>query len=796
MLSLRDDEELCALFKAESDEHMQRLSAGLLRLEHDPGDRPTLEELFREAHTLKGSAGMVGASSIQAIAHRFEDLLGSASRGELALEPVTIGRMFRALDAIQKLINEAVSGTPAGINLWDVLAALEDGEEAPSSDASNEEEARPDHPVEVPAFEASHAIDAPSSEIEEPSMLPATRAERDVPAASADLRIEGSDDRAGHNRDDVLLHARLRIDTIRVEARKLDSLMTHAGELTVAATRLGLRLAEIEELLAHWEEVSRIAAQRHTALGGLQGALDDAAKRVALERLNLLQTREEESLERLGAVLRRVNRSILEDNAKLDFLSFELAEGIRSIRMLPLAAVFNLFPRMVRDLAYDQGKDVQLLIEGGETGVDKRILEEIKDPLMHMIRNAIDHGIEPREERRQRGKPAVGTIRLRAYQTASNTVIEVIDDGRGLDLAAIRRTALDRGIVTEGELAKMSESQVQGLIYSPGFSTRGRVTDISGRGVGMDVVRANIERLKGTIHLETSSGAGCLLRIQLPLTIATARMLILGVREQSFAIPVEVVKTALMVSPDDIRPVEGRDTIHFEGRSISIASLADLLELPSPATRPGEASRAASPCVIVSDGEELYGLIVDALLDEQEVVLKPDSPVLRRVRNVAGSTILGSGRVCVILNPHDLLRSIRLPKVAPSRLRAPDEPRRKRSILLVEDSITTRTQVKRILEGAGYDVVAAVDGVDGLTKLGSRAFDAVISDVQMPNMDGLTLVSRIRQEKRYSELPVILMTSLAQEEDRRRGIEVGASAYLTKPTFDQNVLLDTLRRLL
>jgi two-component system, chemotaxis family, sensor kinase CheA len=325
------------------------------------------------------------------------------------------------------------------------------------------------------------------------------------------------------------------------------------------------------------------------------------------------------------------------------------------------------------------------------------------------------------------------------------------------------------------------------------------VTDISGRGVGMEVVRANIERLKGTIHLDASPGAGCMVRIQLPLTLATARMLVVGLGEQNYSIPVELVRSTLLVAPSDIRPVEGRETILFEGRPISVAPLSDLLELPAtPAEETNGAAKrpAASPCVIIDTDDETFGLVVDTLVDEQEVVLKPDSPILRRVRNVAGSTILGSGRVCVILNPHDLLRSMRRRKLIAPLLHEAEAPRRKRSILLVEDSITTRTQVKRILEGAGYEVVPAVDGVDGLSKLGTRSFDAVISDVQMPNMDGLSLTARIRQEKRYNDLPVILMTSLAQEEDRRRGIEVGASAYLTKPTFDQNVLLDTLRRLL
>jgi two-component system chemotaxis sensor kinase CheA len=576
--------------------------------------------------------------------------------------------------------------------------------------------------------------------------------------------------------------------------------MTHAGELTVAAARNGLRLAEMEEVLALWEEIGRIAADRHGALGIVQGsaAAGLPAMRAAADRLNVLQSREEETLARLGAIMRRLARGLSDDATKLDFLSYELAEGIRDIRMLPLSAVFNLFPRMVRDLAGAQGKEVELTIEGGDTGVDKRILEQIKDPLMHMIRNAIDHGIEPPAERMRAGKSRAGMLLLRAYRTAANTVIEVVDDGRGLDLDAIRHTAIERGIAGEADLARMSDAQLHALIFNPGFSTRSEITDISGRGVGMEVVRENIERLKGTVHIDASPGNGCFVRIHLPLTLATARMLILGVDDQSYAVPVESVRSTILVTPDEIRPVEGRETVVFDGRPVSIAPLAELLELAAAGDRETDEGRApqALPCVIIDEEGEVFGVMVDTLIDEQEVVLKADSPLLRGVRNVAGSTILGSGRVCVILNPHDLLASMRRRRLAAPPARELEAPRRARAVLLVEDSITTRTQVKRILEAAGFEVVAAVDGVDGLSKLGTRAFDAVISDIQMPNLDGLGLTARIRQEKRYADLPVILMTSLASEEDRRRGIEVGASAYLTKPTFDQNVLLDTLRRLI
>jgi len=421
-----------------------------------------------------------------------------------------------------------------------------------------------------------------------------------------------------------------------------------------------------------------------------------------------------------------------------------------------------------------------------------------------MLRNAIDHCIEAPEERERRGKPRTACIRIQAYQTATNIVIEVSDDGRGLDLEAIKRTALRRRIAREDELAAMAPAQVQALIFASGFSTSPLVTDVSGRGVGLDAVRANVERLKGSIQVESSPGAGCLFRVQLPITLATVRVLIVSVNGRICALPVEYVQSMRMVSPQEIFSMEGRETIVLDAHPVSVARLADLLEWRTEASslrtqgpEPSLVFQAPSlrPCIILSMGAEQLGLFVDALLDVQEVVLKPHSTILKRVRNVSGATILETGEVCIVLHPHDLLRTVQR-RAAPVTLeRAMAEPERTRVILLVEDSITTRTQEKRILEGGGYEVITAVDGVDAFDKLSARPFDAVVADIQMPNMDGLTLTAKIRQDKRYQELPIILVTALATEEDKRKGIEVGANAYITKPTFDQQVLLDTLKRL-
>ncbi|HEY9888203.1 MAG TPA: response regulator, partial [Candidatus Obscuribacterales bacterium] len=455
----------------------------------------------------------------------------------------------------------------------------------------------------------------------------------------------------------------------------------------------------------------------------------------------------------------------------------------------------------VRDLARQEGKAVQLVIQGAETRADKRILEEMKDPLLHMIRNAIDHGIESPEERVRQGKPETATITLRGYQTPTSIVLEVSDDGRGLNVEAIQQTAIKRNLCRPEDLATMTPEHIQNLILSPGFSTRTLVTEISGRGVGLDVLRTNVERLNGSIEVRSTPGQGCTLRVQLGTTLATAHVLIVAVGDNTYAIPVEFVQTAYLVHPDGIFTVEGRSAVVHDGQPISVARLGDLLELPpaAPATKPGNQSQQLS-CIVLQSGGDRLGIFVDALLDEQDVVLKPQSQLLKRVRNISGATILGTGEVCMVLNPHDLMQSVRRWGL---RLETSDRPaiptpdvQRPLSILLVEDSIATRTQEKRILEAAGYEVVTAVDGLDGFTKLQSRPFDAVVSDVQMPNLDGLGLTRRLRQQREYKDIPVVLVTTLASDDDRQRGAEAGANAYITKGSFNQEVLLETLQRLI
>jgi two-component system chemotaxis sensor kinase CheA len=424
--------------------------------------------------------------------------------------------------------------------------------------------------------------------------------------------------------------------------------------------------------------------------------------------------------------------------------------------------------------------------------VDKRILEEMKDPLMHLIRNAIDHGIELPAERERLGKSRSATVQLRASRANANVLLTVQDDGRGLNTAKIRQEAKKRGLHDEAALAAMTPTQLQQLIFMPGFTTSTFVTELSGRGVGLDVVRVNVERMKGNIHLESVAGQGLTVNLQLPLSIAATQILLASAGGGVFGLPVEFVHTSRRVRDADIFTLEGRLAILLDGQPVMVARLADLLELP-----PGErVAPGVLACIVIQVGDERLGLLANELLTEEEVVPKPLGPPLQRVRNVSALAMLGSGKICAVLNPADLLRCAY--KAGATTHGKKHEIRHavaKPVVLLVEDSALIRAMEKRILEDGGYEVVATVDGVDALNALGSRSFAAVVSDIMMPNMDGLTLTARIRAEPRYKELPVILVTSLASSADKRRGLDAGANAYIPKPSFDQRVLLETLKRL-
>jgi two-component system, chemotaxis family, sensor kinase CheA len=775
-----EDEELRSLYKVSCADHTQTMEAGILRLEKNPQDTATLEEMLREAHTLKGDSRMLGVNDVETLIHQIEEILQTTKQGTQVLTADTCDALYQGIDAIRKIAHEAITGQPSGVKLFQVMAQLMGSATANTTVAppithpavqSKVEETTEE--LEFRAFLDANSIPPPS----EAEIIPLTAANPvDEPASTPSP--EG-----------------FQVDTLRVEASKLDRLLTQAGELVVTKGRFSDRLNDMQSIQALWEDWNREALTSRRTFDELEQRLQTSA----LQPIQKFYTTVSQRLEQLGTLVTQLKNGTSDDTARLEIVTHDLEAGIRTLRLLPLSTIFSLFPRTVRDLAKVLGKEVNLVIEGGDTLTDKKILEEIQAPLTHLVRNAIDHGIELPGDREAQGKPRIATIRLRAYQTGSTVCIEVIDDGCGIDLESIKRTTLRRGLQTETELAAMSTAQLQALIFAPSFSTRSSVSEISGRGVGLDVVRSNVERIKGTIQVESTPHQGCLFRLLLNTSLSTTYVLLVQVNQTVYALPVESVKTMLRISPEEIFAIEGTQTITFAGESISVVHLADLLGLPVQAPTSAEGWQAGPkvfPCIILQLGSEYLALRVDTLLEQQDIVLKPQSKLLKRVRNITGATILGSGEVCMVLSPPDLFKSAKKGTL-PIRLEelANFIPA-KRKILLCDDSIPIRTQLRRILEADGYDVTVAVDGQDGFNKLRIGHFDAVVSDVQMPNLDGLGLTTQIRQFNEYSELPIILVTTLASEEDKRRGADVGANAYITKGDFDQRVLLTTLKRLI
>src|SRR5919202_1660525 len=598
--SFIEDEELRDINKIASVERLQKLEAGLLQLEKHPDDETILEMLLREAHSLKGDSRSVGVDTVETLTHTLEEILGSIKHKQTALTPLLSDRLYQGLDAIGLLVREAITGQPSRIDTVGILDQLMAAVVAPIIQES----------LPVPAIDPSL-----------PATIPVKAATQDLPSVGEPYRI----------------------DTIRVPTRELDALMTQAEELTVTKISIAHATAEIEEMATLWEEWKAFYSR---------GQYRNSS---SLAR-NPYQ-------ERLEKIINSLRTSAQENSTRLNTIAGELRDKIHTLRLLPLSTMFQLFPRMVRDLARQQSKEVELIIEGGETTADKRILEEIKDSLMHMVRNAIDHGIETPAERERLGKSPVATIWLRGYQTGSNIVIEVADDGRGLDIEKIKQTAVKRGLYHPEELALMTPSQIHALIFAPGFSTRTFITEISGRGIGLDVVRTNVERLKGSIQIESTPGQGCTLRLQLSTSLVTLNALLLKVQGILHALPMEYVAASLLISQDEISKIEGRETISWEGQNVPVANLADLLKLfLSPAyastAKIEQQTSDLRPCVLVKVGEEQAGFFCDRLLDTQEVVIKPQSQLLKRVRNVTGATILPTGEVCMILNPPDLLKSL------------------------------------------------------------------------------------------------------------------------------------------
>jgi two-component system chemotaxis sensor kinase CheA len=767
------------IFKTEASEHLDNAGQRLVDLEKvgsqdGPGEE-LLAEIFRAIHSLKGSARMVGADVIARVSHQIESLLEQARAGRIGLTPSHFDLMLRSLDVLERLVDGVGSG----------------------------EDSRPDTELDLVTERLDRALNEASGRVvddfpyhtgEPTNSLEDNQRDGGDKDGAASFHENGDNDRG---ESPEISASKLGADrtssneTIRVPAKKLDDLLAQTGELLGAKISIDQRakdvraLAELgDSLVRGWKEVRQEIARL---------ALDDHASNRG--RVTAFLDENQEKAAELSSLAGTVATYLTRDRARVALATTDLQEGVRRMRMLSISSLLDTYPRMVRDLARRQGKEVQFQVLGSAIEVDKRVLEGLKDPLTHLLRNAVDHGLEDPVTRKANGKKPLGTLTVTASAHGNHVVIEVSDDGAGIDVEHIKATALTSGLVTETDVAGFQPGHVLDLLFRPGFSTSSVVTDVSGRGVGLDVVRANVEALEGRVEVETALGRGTTFRMILPLTLATAQALLVSAGGETLALPITSIDRILNIGRSDIRTLEGGEVIVVDGRAVPLARLADLLEL----TGGGFGDRGAALSVVVlGSADKRVGLLVEVLLEQQEVVVKDLGPQLARVRNVSGATILGSGQVVVVLNPSDLIASAMGGRARRSQRvgDGDDIGRTTKTVLVVDDSITTRTFQRATLEAAGYEVTAASDGQEAWRLLQTGDFDLVITDVNMPRVTGLQLTKLIKENNRMQDLPVILLSSMGSREDKEKGMEAGADAYVVKSAFDRDSMLATVRQLI
>ncbi len=757
---------LIAIFRGEARERLGVLSSGLIALEKaESPERQAelLDTLVREAHSLKGAARAVSLLNMEALARALERVLAALRQQEIAGSPPLFDDLHRAVDGGVRLLSSPdMEGAGEAETIRELTRALEH----PFAPPAGKPEPPLPAPAEAPEPAAPPPPFAPSAETPEPA----------VPAAAA---------APGPPRP---VEAPLAAETVRIPSARLSGLMREAEQL------LSAKLAE-EHFVAELKAANRAVADWKKTLAKTPppAPLLQPAAAPPLHNLLEVQTKHLKGLDaRLGTLEKLAEHNLRSLNTSLA----KLLGDIKSVLMLPAATLLELVPKMVRDLSRAQAKEVDLTVSGGEIAVDKRILDEMKDPLIHLVRNSIDHGIEPPAQRQAKGKPRLGrlTVSVKARDT-DKVELTVADDGAGLDVASIRAAAVKRGLVAPAEANKLGEREVLALALRPGVTTSAIVTDLSGRGLGLAIVQEKVLKLNGTLDFDTGMDTGTTFRLVLPLTLTTFRGVVVQCAGQLFIAPTANVDQVLRSGRDAIRTVENRTTILAAGQVTSLVQLSDVLELRG---RPAPESGADKlRILVVSAGDLRIAFLVDAIDGEQEVLVKPLGRQLTRVRNISGAALLGTGEIVPILNMQDLVASAVKWAAGGAPLPAAEvAPAKAPSLLVVEDSITTRTLLRNILEGAGYAVQTAVDGIDALTRLRKGPFDLVVSDVAMPRMDGFALTAGIREDQRLAELPVVLVTALESREDRERGIEVGANAYIVKSSFDQSNLLETIGRLL
>jgi len=760
-----DKKKFIGKFVEEARDHIGKLNHGVLALEKNAGDEETLNQIFRSAHTIKGSSRILSLKEISRVAHQLEDTLDALRGKKIQPSKELFNLLFQAIDMLETMTNLVQEdqeitidfdelceklGLAAKGNLPDAkpadadAAESTDGESHSEADAKSADSNKPDDKESAaPADETAAARQTKSPKTGSPPQKPSK------------LKRE---------------------ETIRVQTDKLDENIKLTGEMVSNQSRMMQILFDLEEiqLLAkyHMETISKSIA--HNGSNGLNGGHFDSAHRLHLKTKQISSNA----------------KDILNIQS---LLTDDLKEKTLKMRMLPLSTVLDAFPRLVRDISSSFGKEINFIVEGAETELDKKIIEQVGDPLLHMLRNSIDHGIESPDERVKAGKPRTGTLKISACYEGGSVLIELSDDGGGIPVARIKEKALQKKLFAENVLKNMSKSEIVNLIFRPGFSTSSIITDISGRGVGMDVVKDNIvEQLKGSIQVETTEGRETRFLIRLPLTLAVMRVLIFSVADNLFSVAVTSVREIVKIQKSQIIEVVNKKALRLREQIIPVVSLDRILQLPGS----GENESEEAFVILVSLGSETLGLSVDSLVSEEDMEIKPLPHHMKKNDLVAGATLTGKNEILLLLHVPRIFELAQKVKEKTGEEPIQEENSQTKTILVVDDSINTREIEKSILESYGYTVDLASDGMEGFEKALQFQYDLIVTDIEMPRLDGFSLTEKLRRETAYRHTPIIIVSSRDKEADKRRGIQVGADAYIVKGSFEQSNLLNTVQSLI
>ncbi len=780
-----DLQEIMEDFLIEAFEMNEQLDQDLVELEHSPEDLDLLNRIFRVAHTIKGSSSFLNLNILTHLTHNMEDVLNRARKGEIKITPDIMDVVLRSIDLMKTLlvtirdtgsdtnngkeneIEEAVKQLQA-ITSQNLEGAKEGTKEAPKKE--NQEEAKKENIKENQENKAKaptakdFASDNPLAD--EPDLDYTNMSAEEVEAEIERLlnkRQEADKERRAQKKQEAKpkqevapktetpkapkteTKTKAKADTeenkapsigveqtVRVDVRRLDHLMNLIGELVLGKNRLIRIYGDVEE--------------RYDG---------------------------EKFLEELNQVV-----------SSISAVTTDLQLAVMKTRMQPVGKVFNKFPRMVRDLSRELGKSIELIIEGEETELDKSIVEEIGDPLIHIIRNSCDHGIEPLEERRRLNKPETGKVQLSAYNEGNHIVIKISDDGKGLDPVMLKEKAVEKGVISERDAEGMSDREAFNLIFKPGFSTAKVVSNVSGRGVGMDVVKTNIEKLNGIIEIDSEVGVGTTQKLKIPLTLAIIQALLVGVQEEYYAIPLSSVLETVRISQDEIYTVDGKSVLRLRDEVLSLVRLSDIFKVDAILE-----SNSDVYVVIIGLADQKIGVIVDYLIGQEEVVIKSLGYYLKNTRGIAGATVRGDGKITLIVDVGAMMDMAKSIKVNITTLMNESENTKSKNspsdyiVLAIDDSSTDRAIIRKCLKPLGITLLEASNGLEGLEMLknGDKIPDAILVDIEMPKMDGYTFASEVRKYNKFKNLPLIAVTSRVTKTDRMRGVESGMTEYITKP---------------